>query len=42
MTNWKPQKQDDKFNAADLLGAVIFVVFIFCIMMLPAILDEFL
>ena len=42
MTNWKPPKENEKFNATDLLGTVLFIVFILCITMLPAIWDEFL
>lgn len=42
MTNWKPQKENEKFNAVDLLGAVLFGIFILCIALLPAIIGEFL
>lgn len=42
MTNWKPPKEDEKFNAADLFGAILFGAFILCIALLPAIIGEFL
>lgn len=42
MTDYKSPKENEKFTAIDLLGTVLFIVFILCLTMLPAIWDEFL